>query len=80
LETALIGEAAPALEIIRRPEGVKGFILLPRRWVVERSFAWFGRNRRLNKDCEKRIETVRVCLYIASVNMLIRRCATFCNP
>jgi len=37
----LIGEAAPALEIIRRPEDVKGFVLLPRRWVDERSFAWF---------------------------------------
>lgn len=80
LETELIGEAAPALEIIRRPRGAKGFVLLPRRWVVERSFAWFGRNRRLNKDCERRIETARACLYIASVNMLIRRCATYCNP
>lgn len=55
LETALIGEAAPALEIVKRPKDAKGFVRLPRRWVVERSFAWFGRNRRLDKDCEIRI-------------------------
>ncbi|MEM1344927.1 MAG: transposase, partial [Pseudomonadota bacterium] len=52
----------------------------PRRWVVERSFAWFGRNRRLDKDCERLIKTARACLYIASINMLIRRCATYCKP
>ncbi len=80
LHDALIGEAAPELEIIKRPRDAIGFVLLPRRWVVERSFAWFGRNRRLYKDCERRVETALACLYIASVNMLLRRCATYCNP
>ncbi len=79
LANALIGEAAPELEIIKRPREARGFVLLPRRWVVERSFAWFGRNRRLYKDCERLLKTALACLYIASINMLIRRCATYCN-
>ncbi|MEM1345381.1 MAG: transposase, partial [Pseudomonadota bacterium] len=62
------------------PRGAEGFVLLPRRWVVERSFAWFGRNRRLYKDCERLIKTARACLYIASISMLLRRCATYCKP
>ena len=79
LELALLGCAAPKLQIVKRPRDAKGFVLLPRRWVVERSFAWFGRNRRLYKDCERRKETALACLYIASINMLTRRCATYCN-
>jgi hypothetical protein len=40
------------LAIVKRSDDVKGFVLLPRRWVVERTFSWFGRNRRLAKDFE----------------------------
>jgi transposase len=77
LRDALVGEAAPELEIVKRPREASGFVLLPRRWVVERSFAWFGRNRRLYKDCECHLRTALACLYIASVNMLLRRCETY---
>lgn len=45
------------IEIVERPHGVKGFQLLPRRWVVERTFAWFGRCRRLSKDFERSAAT-----------------------
>ena len=45
------------LEIVRRPRDAKGFHLLPRRWVIERTFAWLGRNRRLAKDFERLIDT-----------------------
>ena len=38
------------LEIVKRSDDMKGFVVLPRRWVVERTFSWFGRNRRLAKD------------------------------
>ncbi|MTH94758.1 transposase, partial [Roseibium sp. RKSG952] len=57
----------------------KGFILLPRRWVVERTFAWFGRNRRLYKDCERTLKTAQSMLYLASINMLLRRCSRNSN-
>jgi transposase len=40
------------VEVVQRPEGSKGFVLIPRRWVAERSFAWLGRDRRHSKDCE----------------------------
>jgi putative transposase len=56
LEAALKGKGEWTLEIIKRSDTAKGFVLLPRRWVVERTFAWFGRNRRLAKDFEASIK------------------------
>jgi transposase len=49
------------IEIVQRPPGVKGFQLLPRRWVVERTFAWFGRCRRLARDFEGSAATEVAC-------------------
>ena len=63
------------LEIVKRSDTAKGFVLLPRRWVVERTFAWFGRNRRLAKDFEKTIESAEAWLLIASIQLLTRRIA-----
>jgi transposase len=63
------------ITIIQRPEGVKGFQLLPRRWVIERSFAWFGRNRRLSKDFEATAASAQAWLNLASVKLLTRRLA-----
>ena len=51
----------------------KGLVLLPRRWVVERMFAWFGRNRRLAKSFEKTIENAEPWLLIANIQLLARR-------
>jgi hypothetical protein len=45
------------LEIVKRRDDIKGFVVLPRRWVVERTFSWFGRNRRLAKDYENLADT-----------------------
>jgi transposase len=53
-----------------------GFVLLPRRWVVERTFAWLGRNRRLAKGWEKSIESAEAWLLIASIQLLTRRIAS----
>ncbi len=63
------------IEIVERPEGVKGFQLLPRRWVVERTFAWFGRCRRLAKDFEGSAATEVAWLLVAHLRLLTRRLA-----
>ena len=63
------------IEIIKRSECAKGFVLLPRRWVVERTFAWLNRNRRLAKDFEALISSAATWLMIASVKLLMRRLA-----
>lgn len=64
------------IEIVKRPEGVKGFQLLPRRWVVERTFAWLGRCRRLAKDFEATIATETAWLFLAHIRLISRRLAT----
>jgi transposase len=63
------------IEIVKRSDAAKGFVLLPRRWVVERTFAWLNRNRRLAKDFEATIESAVTWLYIASVQLMSRRLA-----
>ena len=67
------------IEIVQRPPGVKGFQLLPRRWVVERTFAWCGRCRRLSKDFEALPSTEVAWLLIAHLRLLTRRLAK-CGP
>jgi transposase len=64
-----------AVEIVRKNPDQVGFAVNPRRWVVERFFAWIGRNRRLAKDFEATIESARAFLYAASVMLLARRIA-----
>ena len=63
------------IEIVERPLGVKGFQLLPRRWVVERTFAWFGRCRRLARDFEASPATEAAWLLVAHLRLLTRRLA-----
>ncbi len=66
---------------VRVPEGQepppypKGFIVLPRRWVVERSFSWTGQNRRMSKDHERVPETGEALLYVAMSRLMVRRLA-----
>ena len=75
LETSLAALGTWTLEIVKRSDGAKGFELLPRRWVVERTLAWLNRNRRLAKDFERLIETVAAWLMLASVKLLSRKLA-----
>jgi putative transposase len=63
------------IEIVQRPPGIKGFQLLPRRWVVERTFAWFGRCRRLTRDFEGSPATEVAWLLVAHLRLLTRRLA-----
>ena len=73
---AKIGEWT--VEIIKRSDAAKGFEVLPRRWVVERTFAWLGRCRRLAKDWEKSIQSSAAWVNIASIRTMTRRLATYC--
>jgi transposase len=63
------------VEIVRKLPDQVGFAVLPRRWVVERFFAWIGRNRRLAKDFEATTASARAFLYAASIMLLVRRMA-----
>ena len=73
LQTALAKFGNWTIETIKRSDVAKGFIVLPRRWVVERTLAWLNRNRRLAKDFEATIESATTWLYIASVKLMSRR-------
>jgi putative transposase len=63
------------LEIVRRPKGVKGFQLLPWRWIVERTFGWLGRYRRLSKDYEYLTQTSEAMIRVAMIHLMVRRLA-----
>ena len=63
------------VEIVKRSDQAKGFEVLPKRWVVERTFAWLGRCRRLAKDFESTIESALAWLYIAHIRRLTRKIA-----
>ena len=61
------------LEIVSKPAGQVGFAVHPRRWVVEGTFAWLGRNRRLSKDSEELPETTEAWVYLAMSRLMLRR-------
>lgn len=75
LEHAMASLGRWTIEIIRRCDTAKGFELLPRRWVVERTFAWLGRCRRLAKDVETTLASAVAWVFIAHVRLLTRRLA-----
>ncbi len=64
-----------ALEIVKRPRDSHHFQVLPRRWVVERTFAWLSRCRRLSKDYEALSDTTEVWTHIAMIHLMLRRLA-----
>lgn len=70
--TALAAIADWQIEIVRRADAV-GFHVLPKRWIVERTFAWLGRCRRLAKDFENLDRTAVAFLWLASIRLLLRR-------
>src|SRR6516165_11017718 len=61
------------IEIVKRGDNTKGFVVLPGRWVVERNFSWFGRNRRLAKDDENLAETRAAFIALACFQLALRR-------
>jgi transposase len=75
VEHAVAAQPPLRVEIVKRPDGSSGFIVLPRRWVVERTFSWFGRNRRLAKDYENLADTLAAFITLACLQLAIRRLA-----
>jgi transposase len=67
ITSVLNRQRASSSKIVRKISGQSGFVVLPRRWVVERFFAWINRNRRLAKDFEATIDSARAFLYTASI-------------
>lgn len=61
------------IEVVKRPDNLTGFVLLPRRWVIERTLAWLGRYRRLSKDYEFYPEISAGFIYLASIRRLMQR-------
>ena len=63
------------LQTVLRPVGVKGFVILPKRWIVERTFGWLGRYRRNSKDYERTTKSSETMIYISMINLMSRRLA-----
>lgn len=79
LENALRKIDGPTIEIVKRPDDAKGFVIVARRWVVERTLAWLNRCRRLAKDWEASVTSAEAWLLIASTRQLVRRIARSAN-
>jgi len=63
------------LQTVLRPVHAHGFVVLPKRWIVERTFAWLARYRRHARDYERNPETSEAFIYIAMINLMSRRLA-----
>ena len=63
------------LEIVKRSDDAKGFVLLPKRWVVERTFSWLGNYRRLDRHREYWNETGEALIHLAMIHVMLRRLA-----
>jgi len=63
------------LQTVLRPVGIKGFVVLPKRWIVERTFAWLNRYRRLSKDYERKTENSEAVVLIAMIALMSKRLA-----
>jgi transposase len=75
VKTAVAAIPVLRLEIVRRSDAVSGFQVQPRRWVVERTFSWFGRNRRLAKDYENLADTLAAFVALAAIRLALKRLA-----
>jgi putative transposase len=63
------------LDIVKGPGGIKGFLRLPKRWIVERTFGWFGRYCRVVKDYEYSPHTSETIIRVAFIHLMVRRLA-----
>jgi putative transposase len=63
------------LEVVERDREVEGFEVVPKRWIVERTFSWLGRSRRLSKDYERRVQTSECLMKVEMIRLILRRLA-----
>ena len=75
VEHAVAAQPPLRVEIVKRPDDSAGFIVLPRRWVVERTFSWFGRNHRLAKDYENLADALAAFITLACIQLAVGRLA-----
>ena len=68
------------LHVVSRPDGEEGWVKLPQRWVVERTFAWLYRSRRLSKDYEREPESSEAMLRVSMIHLMLRRLAPVPQP
>jgi putative transposase len=65
--------AGLTLEVVKRPDAARGFVVVPRRWVVERTFGWLGRCRALSKDYEATPASSEAWIYLAMTHLMLKR-------
>jgi putative transposase len=75
VEAAVAKMPVLRMGIVKRSDDMSGFVVLRRRWVIERTFSWFGRNRRLAKDFENLAESLAAFVTVASIQLAVRRLA-----
>jgi putative transposase len=73
------GECGWELQVVKRTDKERGFKVVPKRWVVERTFGWLGRYRRLSKDYEKLSETSEAMIQMAMIHIMLRRLEPTCQ-
>jgi putative transposase len=73
LEEWVLTEAGWTLEIVKRPAEATGWVTLPKRWIVERTFAWLGKCRRLSKDYEYLVSSSEAMIRLAMIHLMVRR-------
>jgi transposase len=77
---AVLEAAGVPLEIVKRSDAAKGFVVLPKRWIVERTFGWLGRCRRLAKDYENLTRSAAAFLILAMIRLMLRRIVRALKP
>jgi putative transposase len=76
----ILAKTGIRLEVIKRSDTAKGFVQLPKRWIVERTFAWLYNYRRLSKDYEYWVYSSDAMIYAAMVHLMLRRLARLRHP